>query len=254
MRLRSLAFLMAALALLSPPGRTQSSETVTIYAAASLTVALGNLGDAFTRATGHRVKHAFAASSTLARQIEAGAEADLFISADDAWMSYLAERNLLEPASRRPLLGNRLVVVVPADRQKNLDVSSSAWLAHIPDGRIATGDPAHVPVGRYAEQALRKTGAWDAVAARLARADNVRAALVLVERGEAVAGIVYATDAAASKKVAVAGTFPEAAHEPIVYPVAMLRNRTGAASRAYLDFLTSAEARSIFERHGFFMR
>lgn len=241
---------MATLAALAPSAHAQ--REVTVFAAASLTNALQEISSAFTRATGIRVKLSFAASSTLAKQIEAGAGAQLYFAADEAWMAYLGKRGLIDASSRRAFLGNRLAVVVPADRPLELRIGADrAWLARLPDGRIATGDPIHVPVGRYAEQALKKLGVWSDIAPRLARADNVRNALVLVERGEAAAGIVYRTDAAASAKVAIAGLLPEDAHEPITYPVALTKAPGQGDARALLEFLTGPAARSIYAKHGF---
>jgi len=237
------------------PASGQSQPEITVFAAASLTNAMQEVADAFTRRNGTNVKLSFASSSTLAKQVEAGAGAQLFMSADQAWMDYLEGRNLLVKGTRRSLLGNRLVVIVPSNKPLRIEISSDrAWLARLPEGRIATGDPAHVPVGMYARQALTALGLWEDVEPRLARADNVRNALVLVERGEAAAGIVYTTDAAISKQVAIAGTFPETSHAPISYPVALLRGGEGDGARALLEFLGSAEARTIFEKHGFSVR
>lgn len=225
---------------------------VTVFAAASMNNALQDASEAFTRSSGIRARLSFAASSTLARQVEAGAGAQVFVSADEAWMDYLQKRDLIEAATRRKLAGNRLVLVVAADRPLTLKIGSDrVWLTRLPAGRIATGDPAHVPVGRYAEEALKKLGAWGDVEARLARADNVRNALVLVERGEAAAGIVYGTDAAASRKVAVAGLFPEASHAPISYPVAMLRGQAQGEALKFYAFLLGDDAKAIYVKHGF---
>ena len=256
LRLASLLLgLVIAVAGPTPPASSQTPDEVTVFAAASLTNALQEVADAFTRRDGTKVKLSFAASSSLAKQIEAGAAAQLFLSADEAWMNYLEVRGLLAPGSRRALLGNQLVLVVAKSNPLALDLGSGrAWLERLPSGRIATGDPAHVPVGKYAQQALTRLGLWSDVEPRLARADNVRNALVLVERGEAAAGIVYSTDAAISKQVIVAGTFPATSHDAIVYPVAMLRgNAQGAALKLY-EFLASPQAREIFTRHGFASR
>lgn len=237
------------------PAISQASKGITVFAAASLTNALQDVADRFTGKTGTQVKLSFASSSTLAKQIESGAGAELFLSADEAWMDYLEKRNLLSADSRRPLLGNSLVLVIPAERTLSVEISSGgSWLKQLPEGRIATGDPAHVPVGKYAKQALTNVGAWDAVEPRLARADNVRNALVLVERGEAVAGIVYSTDAAISKNVRVAGAFPESSHAPISYPVALMKEQDKGEARVFYDFLLTPEARAIFEKYGFTVR
>jgi molybdate transport system substrate-binding protein len=239
----------------SLPAKAQTAGGVTVFAAASLSNALQEVCDAFTVASGVKVKLSFAASSTLAKQIEAGAGAQVFVSADEAWMDFLAKRGLIEEGSRRPLLGNTLVLVVPADQAVQVEIAKgNGWLAKLPSGRIATGDPAHVPAGRYAEDALRKLGVWDEVGPRLARADNVRNALILVERGEAAAGIVYGTDAAVSKKVAVAGLFPESSHDPITYPVALMKGQGQGGPRALYDFMASDTARTTFAKHGFAVR
>ncbi len=223
-----------------------------MFAAASLTIALKAATDTFTQSTGINVRLSFAASSTLAKQIEAGAGAHIFFSADEAWMDYLAKRKLIDEPTRRSLLGNRLAVVVPADKAIKVEIAKgSDWLKKLPPGRIVTGDPAHVPVGRYAQQALTRLGNWEAVAPRLVRADNVRNALVLVERGEAAAGIVYATDAAASTRTVVAGLIPADAHAPITYPIALVRGRSSADAGELLEFLASPDARQAFTKFGF---
>ncbi len=250
---RMLAVCLSLLALAATPARSRdSSPEITVFAAASLSNAMQEVAKKFEVASGVRVKQSFAASSTLARQIESGAGADVFASADEAWMDYLDKRGLIDTASRRATLGNRLVLVVPSDKPLQLAISfDRSWLSRLPPGRIATGDPAHVPVGRYAQQALRALGVWAEVEARLARADNVRNALVLVERGEAVAGIVYATDAAASRRVSPAATFPESSHDPITYPFALLRGKAKGDAAAFFVHLSSPAAREVFLRHGF---
>jgi molybdate transport system substrate-binding protein len=252
---RVLAALAAALLLLLPGGANPARSgvgDVTVFAAASLTNALQDVAEAFTRRSGIRVRLSFAATSTLAKQVESGAGVDVFISADTAWMDYLDKRGLLAPGTRRTLAGNRLVLVVPAGRPVRLDLAAgSGWLALLPAGRIAIGDPAHVPAGSYAQQAFTRLGVWSEIEPRLARADNVRNALVLVERGEAAAGVVYATDAAIWKHVSVAAIFPDSTHDQIVYPVALLQGQKGPEARRLYDFLATAEARAIFSRHGF---
>ena len=228
---------------------------VTVFAAASLTNALQDIGRAYGSSTPGRIIFSFASSSTLAKQIEAGAGPDIFISADDDWMNYLSTKKVIKIDTRTALLGNRLVVVVPANSAVVLDLKIGAdWLSALPHGRIVTGDPAHVPVGKYAQQALMKLGIWDQIAPRLVRADNVRSALVLVERGEAAAGIVYATDAAISKSVKVAGLIPEDAHEPISYPMAITAGSKSPDTERFFAFLTSPAAESIFTRFGFTSR
>jgi molybdate transport system substrate-binding protein len=195
----------------------------------------------------------FGSSSTLARQIEQGAPANVFASADEKWMDFLAAKGLIVADTRRALLGNELVLVVPADKPQHVTIGHGFDLLALlgPNGRIATGDPAHVPVGIYAEQALKKMNLWQAVGPRLARTDDVRAALLLVERGEAPAGIVYATDAAASKRVMIAGTFPPDSHDPISYPFAVTKAGDTPEARALLTFIAGPEARAIFVQRGF---
>lgn len=248
--------MLAAVMLLSTGGAlAQQPGEITVFAAASLTNAMQDVADAARAKGGAKAILSFAASSTLAKQIEAGAAADVFVSADEPWMDYLEKRDLLAPGTRKSVLANSLVLVVPADKPVTVAIKAGEpWLGALAAGRIATGDPAHVPVGKYAETALKKLGVWGEVEPRLARADNVRNALVLVERGEAAAGIVYKTDALVSKGVVIAGRFPEDAHEPISYPVALLRGHDNAAARSFLEFLSSAEARAIFAKHGFDVR
>ena len=229
------------------------AQELTVFAAASLTDALKDIS-ALWQKDGHAAPRlSFGSSSTLARQVEQGAPANLFASADEKWMDYLAARNLIAPDTRKDLLGNELVLIVPADKAKKIHIVAGFDLAGLlgKDGRIATGDPAHVPVGIYAEQALKKLGVWDFVATRLASTEDVRSALLLVERGEAPAGIVYATDAAASKAVAVAGTFPADSHDPVTYPFAVTKSGDSAEARALLRFLGGPQARKVFAGRGF---
>jgi molybdate transport system substrate-binding protein len=225
----------------------------TVFAAASLTDALGAAADAYAKGGHPAPRLSFNASSALARQVEQGAPASIFFSADERWMDWLQQRNLIVPETRRSLLRNTLVLIVPKSQARTVTVGPGLDVGAMlgADGRIATGDPKSVPVGIYAEQALRKLGLWDKVSPRLAPAENVRAALLLVERGEAAAGIVYATDAAASKGVAVAGTFPESSHDPITYPVALVRDGDTPEARSLLGFLEGPEAREVFDRFGF---
>lgn len=234
------------------PARAQDGAIV--FAAASLTDALRALGQDWAAQGNAAPRFSFAASSTLARQIEQGAPADLFLSADEAWADYLEARKLLADGTRMPALGNALVLVAPADAARPVALDQGTDLRALlgAQGRIATGDPAHVPVGRYAQAALTWMGQWDAIAPRLARAENVRAALLLVERGEAPFGIVYATDAASSPGVRVVGQFPAASHPAIVYPFALTRRAAGdARARALLAFLAGAQARATWRRFGF---
>lgn len=229
------------------------AEPPTVFAAASLTDALKDVSAAWV-AQGHAAPvTSFASSSTLARQIEQGAGASLFASADEQWMDELDKKGLIAPGTRRDLLSNDLVLVVSARSPRTVAIGPGFDLAAVlgPDGRLAVGDPAHVPAGIYAEQALRKLGAWDAAEPRLARADSVRSALLLVERGEAPAGIVYATDAAVSPAVAIAGVFPADSHDKIAYPFALLRGADTDEARALLAFIEGPDARKLFVARGF---
>jgi len=198
-----------------------------------------------------KVKSSFDSSSVLARQIEAGAPADVFFSADTAWMDYLQTRNLIQAASRKNVLGNRLVLIAPADSQIQLKIAPHFPLAAaLGEGRLATGDPDSVPAGRYARAALTKLGVWDELAPRLARAENVRVALLYVARAEAPLGIVYASDALADKRVRVVDIFPADTHEPIVYPIALTTSAKSAAA-AFVAYLTGPQGHDIFVKYGF---
>jgi len=246
------------LALAAPvAARGQGREPLTIFAAASLTDALRAQAAAWQARGNSAPRLSFAASSALARQIEQGAPADLFLSADEPWMDYLQRRDLIVSASRVSTLGNALVLIAPIQGAGAVTLSRDTDLAARlgPAGRLATGDPAHVPVGRYAQAALEWMGQWQALAPRLARAENVRSALLLVERGEAPLGIVYATDAAASQQVRVVGTFPAASHPPISYPFAITRRAAGDARASdFLAFLTDPAAEPVWTRFGFTVR
>jgi len=247
-----LAAAAATALVLAPAARAE--DALTVFAAASLTDAMRALGQEWQARGNPAPRLSFAASSALARQIEQGAPADLFMSADEAWMNYVQERNLIVDATRVSPIGNALVLITPAGANTRVTLARDTDLAALlgPGGRIATGDPAHVPVGRYAQAALEWMGQWQAIAPRLARADNVRSALLLVERGEAPLGIVYSTDAAASPAVRVAGTFPADSHTPITYPFAVTRRAgNNAQARGFLAFLTSPEARPTWQRFGF---
>lgn len=251
MRRAALA-LLASASVLVAPAAARAADPVVVFAAASLANAFEDLGKAWV-AKGHPApKFSFAASSTLAKQIEQGAPAAIFASADEAWMDWLVARKLVDAAARRDLAGNALVLVVPADRPETVALAPGTDFAKLFAGqRIATGDPAHVPIGRYAEQALKNLGGWEAIAPRLVRAESVRAALAFVERGEVGAGIVYSTDAAISPRVKVAGTFPASSHPAIVYPIAPVAGRASDEARALYAFLTGPEAREVLRRYGF---
>ncbi len=231
----------------APPG----TGTLVVFAAASLTEALDALDGAFTAQTRIPVKTSYAASSVLAKQIEAGAPADVFFSADHQWMDYLEQRQLLRAGTRRDVLGNALVLIAPADSTVQLKIAPGfALAAALGDGRLASADPDSVPAGLYARAALVKLGVWDSVQSHLARAENVRAALAYVARGEAPLGIVYLTDAQAEKRIRIVDVFPEDTHPPILYPAAATA-RARAQAQKYLEFLSGPEAREIFRRYGF---
>ena len=225
---------------------------VLVFAAASLKNALDAIAADWRRETGKQATISYAASSTLAKQIENGAPADLFISADRDWMDYLEQRKLIKPDSRVDLLGNKLVLIAPKDCKIDLVIRPGFDLAGaLGDGRLAMADPAAVPAVLYGKAALEKLGVWRDVASRVAAAENVRAALLLVARGEAPLGIVYQTDAAAEPKVRVVAAFPPDTHPPIVYPVAVTRESRSPDAAAFLVFLRSASARAAFESQGF---
>lgn len=245
--LRSLLLLLLFSAM---PAAAQGAARV--YAASSLTEAMTDIADAYARTGRPRPILVFAASSALARQIDRGAPAGLFASADIEWTDWLAEQGLVVPGSRRLIARNRLALVVPADQARRVRIAPGFDMTRLigMNGRWTTGDPDAVPVGRYARAALQRLGGWERAEPRLVRAENVRSALAFVERGDVAAGIVYATDARASDKVAVASLFPPASHPPIVYPVVLTRGAAPEA-RAFHAFLTSRAARDILQRHGF---
>jgi molybdate transport system substrate-binding protein len=229
----------------------QSDKGITVFGAASLTNVLQDLGDSFTKDSNVPVRFSFAASSALARQIENGSRADLFFSADLEWMDYLQARNLIQPATRQDVLGNRLVLIGPVDGKIDLKIGPHfALAAAIGKGRLATGDPDSVPVGRYAHEALANLGVWDEVAARLVRADSVRSALAFVDRGEAVLGIVYATDALVDGKVRVIDVFPAASHKAIIYPAALTVGANADAAK-FLAYIRSPAGDVAFKHYGF---
>jgi molybdate transport system substrate-binding protein len=257
LRIRRRLLIAAPLALAAAPWAARAQgEEVTVFAAASLQTALEEIAPLFRAQMGFGVRHSFAASSALARQIEQGAPAGVFASADEQWMDWLAERKLIVADTRRSVLGNRLVLVVPAANPVSVELKPGFDFAALlgADGRWVTGDPASVPVGRYAQQALTALGAWNFAQTRLVRAENVRVALAFVERGEAAAGVVYATDAAASTRVRVAGTFPADSHAPISYPFAIVAGRDTPAARAWLRFVGGEAAAAVFRRQGFSVR
>lgn len=225
---------------------------VTVFAAASTTNAITDISKMFEAKNKAKVTHSFASSSTLAKQIEQGAPADVFLSADRKWMNYLAEKQSIEPQSRFDLLGNKIVLIAPVSSTVKITVGPKFDLAKVlGNEKLAMGDPDHVPAGIYGKQALIKLEVWKDVESKVARAKDVRAALALVERGEAPLGIVYSTDAAITKKVKVVGVFPEDSHPPIVYPVALVKGKATPIAKSYLEFLKSADAKTVFEKYGF---
>jgi molybdate transport system substrate-binding protein len=256
--LSSLAIGLAlALGLSAGPSR---ADEVTIFAAASTKDAVEDLAGRFMAAGGGPVRTVFAASSTLAKQIAQGAPADIYLSANPSWMDYLAERDVIDAASRVDLLGNRLVLIVSSDgdaSSADLGELSGTTLAdflsaNLPDDRpLAIADPSHVPAGIYAKAALEALGLWQGLADRAARTADVRAALALVDRGEAPVGIVYGTDARISPRVKVAGWFPAGSHPPIVYPLALAAGSTSDDARRFYDYLRNADSAAVFRSHGF---
>jgi molybdate transport system substrate-binding protein len=254
-RLRNLfgACLLILSCVLSAPAHAADADNrqTLVFAAASLTNVLDEIGAAYTQQTKRQVKFSYAASSALARQLEAGARADVFFSADLEWMDYVQARNLIDRASRRNVLGNRLALVAPADSKIVLKIAPGfALAAALGKGRLATGDPESVPVGKYARSALTSLSVWNDVADRLVRADNVRSALAFIARGETPLGIVYETDAKVEKRVRVVDFFPADSHPPIVYPIALTAQARPAA-RQFVDFLQSAAAQEAFKKYGF---
>jgi molybdate transport system substrate-binding protein len=247
LRLAALLVAVAAGPALAKPG-----ADLTVFAAASLREALDEQVRRYGARTGRKIVASYAGSAALARQVERGAPADIFISADLKWMDYLALRKALRADTRRNLLTNRLVLVAPASSSVSLEIRPGLDLsAALGDGRLAVADPETVPAGRYARAALEALAAWNAVSSRLVRAENVRIALAYVARGETPLGIVYRTDAIAEPKVRVVAEFPENTHPSIVYPAAVLVNAKSSIAGAFLDYLDSPAAREVWERHGF---
>ena len=223
-----------------------------IFAAASLKDALDEVNTAYQREKGQETATSYAASSTLAKQIEAAAPADVFISADLDWMDYLAKRNLIKPETRVNLLGNRLALIAPINSTVRLSIGPNFPIAQaLGSGRLAIADPNGVPAGKYGKAALEALGVWSSVADKLAPAENVRATLLLVSRGEAPLGIVYQTDAVVDKGVKILGSFPENTHPPIIYPIAGVASSTNPGAAGYIAYLKSPAARPIFEKQGF---
>lgn len=237
----------------APQAKTTKTN-ITVFAAASTTNALTEIVAMYASEGNGAVALSFASSSTLARQIEHGAPADVFLSADTEWMAYLEEKKLLEPGSRSDLLGNRIVCIVPVSHAvPPVNISPQLDLAALlgKDGLLAVGDPAHVPVGKYAKAALERLRLWSQVENRIAPAKDVRAGLALVERAESPLGIVYASDAVISDKVRIVGTFPLDSHPDITYPVATVKTAKSAAALHFINFMSTPQAKKIWAKYGF---
>ncbi|OOF40007.1 molybdate ABC transporter substrate-binding protein [Rodentibacter mrazii] len=230
-----------------------TSAKVTVFAAASMTDALQNVAaDYMKQNPENEVIFSFASSSTLAKQVEEGAPADIFISASNKWMKYLSEKDLTVKDTEKVLAGNELVLIAPIKNAvEKVDISKGEWIKALKDSYLSVGDPAHVPAGQYAEEALTKLNLWDKVKERLARAKDVRGALALVERSEAPYGIVYSTDAKVSQKVKTVGIFPLDSYKPVVYPMAILKGHDNSDSRDFLTYLDSEAAKKVLESYGF---
>ena len=250
-RLARIAFALAVVCGLSTPVSAEE-KGLTVFAAASMKNALDDVDAAYSAKTGVKVIASYAASSALAKQIDQGAPADVFLSADTDWMDYATRQKTIKADTRTNLLGNSIVLIAPKDSKiDKVTIAPGFDLAKLAgQGRIATGDVSSVPVGKYAKAALEKLGAWDAAAPKFAMAESVRAALTLVARGEAVLGIVYATDAKVEPEVKIIGTFPADSHPPIIYPVAATTS-AGSGAADYLAFLHTQAAKTIFEKYGF---
>ncbi len=250
-RLVAILGLLVALAVAPQPAAAQ--ETITVFAAASLKNAFDDTNTAFTKATGVKVVASYAASSALAKQIEQGAPADVFISADLKWMDYVNEHKLIKPDTRVNLLGNKLVLIAPQDSKLNhVTIGQGFDIAKLAgSGRIAVADVKAVPAGLYAKAALTSLGAWAAAEPKLAQAENVRATLAFVARGETPIGIVYETDATIEPKVKIIGVFPDGSYPPVTYPAAATSASRNAAVTRYLHFLRTEPAKAIFKKYGF---
>ena len=250
MTMKKLLATLALLAAFAPGANAQ--DTLLVFAAASLKESLDAVNAAWVKQGGAKTASSYSASSSLARQIVGGAPAQVFISADLEWMDYLEKRALLQPGTRRNLIGNKLALIAPAQSKMQVTLARGVQLAPLlgTSGRLAIGDPQHVPIGKYARAALEKLGAWDSVAGRLAATENVRAALALVARDEAPLGIVYETDARAEPKVRIVAVFGEGLHPPVIYPAAAIRGAKAGAG-AYLAFLATPQAKALFRQYGF---
>ena len=230
-----------------------ASAKVTVFAAASMTDALQQVAKDYAKQNPkNEIVFSFASSSTLAKQVEEGAPADIFVSASNKWMKYLSEKDLTVKETEKVLVGNDLVLIAPVKSAVNsVDIAKGEWINALKDSYLSVGDPAHVPAGQYAEEALTKLNLWDKVQDRLARAKDVRGALALVERAEAPYGIVYSTDAKISQQVKTVAVFPADSHKPVVYPVSILKDHDNTDSRDFLKYLESDAAKKVLVGYGF---
>jgi molybdate transport system substrate-binding protein len=236
---------------LTQAARAQSGDLV-VFAAASLKNALDSINAQWQKETGRSAKISYASSSALAKQMENGAPAQMFISADLDWMDYVEKKNLIQPDTRSNLLGNRIVLIAPKDKAQPIAIKPGFDLARVlGDGRLSMANVDAVPAGKYGKAALEKLGVWTSISDKTAQAENVRAALLLVSRGEAPAGIVYQTDAASDKAVTIIGTFPEDTHPPIIYPIALTAGTTNPDAAAFLAYIKSDKSKPLFEAQGF---
>ena len=253
MRTRLIAAFCLLIPLATAPQPAAAQDTLTVFAAASMRNALDDVNKAFTKATGVKVIASYAASSALAKQLTQGAPADVYVSANVKWMDYLQKQKLIQVATRVNLLGNALVLIAPqASKLDHVTIKKGFDIAKLAGkNRIAVADTKAVPAGLYAKAALTSLGAWKTAEPKLAQAENVRATLSYVARGETPLGIVYATDAKMEPKVKVIGVFPEGSHPPIKYPVAAMKDAKSKALKPYLQFLRTPAAKAIFEQYGF---
>ncbi|BCM25918.1 molybdate ABC transporter substrate-binding protein [Methyloradius palustris] len=250
---KKISIWMSGLLLASLVFSANADDKVTIFAAASLTNVITELGAQYEKEQSVKVVNSFAASSALAKQIENGAPADVFMSADSKWMNYLQDKNLIDVSSRINLLGNRLVLIAPKGRSFKVDFKKTFDFAKAFDGRLCTGDIDAVPVGIYAKQSFNNLGWWDGIKTRIVGAQDVRAALAFVERGECGAGVVYETDAKVSDKVEIVGVFPDETHDAIVYPLAIVSKTSGVnpLAKPFAAYLASPKAAEVFSKYGF---
>ena len=254
LRLRAFLFLLisASLIIFFSFNRAEGRDKILVFSAGSTINAITEVGNLFNKQGKEECVISCAASSTLAKQIEQGAPADIFISANPKWMDYLSKKGLIEPETRFDLLGNRLVLIAPISSGSRIKITPGLDLAGLlGKERMAMGDPDHVPAGIYGKQALMTLGMWDTIKDRIAPMKDVRAALVMVEREETPFGIVYSTDARISEKVRIVDVFPETSHAPITYPCAIVAERESSATKRLISFLQSSEARTVFLKYGF---